>query len=183
MTTQCPYILFHKYLSPHFSFIWIKWFFTATVCPESCSVRRCAGVDTGPPAFCGPLAPKPWTRSWVAWRGVYSSETHSLSRAWAPRTSRILWGPERRRPECKLGTGRHPRSLVSCPNRWGWILGRRSPSVKTERRSRTRPGTWSCLCRMDCTAGRWRTCHAPLSFSALFVRPLGNEKSENVFFN
>ncbi len=151
----------------------MKCFLTATVSPESCSVRRCAGVDTDPPAFCGPLAPKPWMHSWVSWREVCSSEIRSLARAWAPRTSRILWGPERRRPVCKLGTGRHPRSPISCPNRRAEILGRRSLSVRTEHRSRTRPGTWSCLCQMDCTAGR--TCHAPLSFLTLFVQPLGDE--------
>lgn len=47
--------------------------------------------------------------------------------------------------------------------------------MRTERRSRTRPGTWSCSCQTDCTAGRRHTCHAPLSFLTLFLQPLGNE--------
>lgn len=166
-----------------FSLLSIKNVLTATVFPASCSVRRCAGVDTDPPAFCGPLAPKPWTHSWVSWREVYSSGIRSLLRALAPRTSRILWGPVRRRPECKLETGRHPPSPVSCPHLRAGILGRRSRSVRTEHRSQTRPGTWNCLYPMDCTAGRQHTCHAPPSFLTLFIQLRGDEnpKTSNNF--
>lgn len=53
------------------------------------------------------------------------------------------------------------------------------------RRSRTRPGTWSCWYRTGCTAGRSRTCHAPLSFST-FSSPLSaasGVKSKTVLSN
>lgn len=192
---ECPFVFFYVTLHLHKIFLnfstpqstyiniynfYLKYtfFLTAKVSPGSCSVLRCAGVDTDPRAFCGPLAPRPWTHSWVSWREVYSSGIRSLSRALVPRTSRTPLGPERRHLVYTQGTFHHLRSPVSCPNRRAGILDHRSLSARTEHRSRTRPGTWNCLYPMDCMAGHRHTCHAPPSFLTLFVQSFGNENSD-----
>lgn len=122
---------------------------TSKVCPGFCWVPRCADAGIDRPASSVQLEPRPWTRSWVFWRGVYFYLSRWRAPAWAPASSRSpstpgtlhLWYTRGtfllHPPSCSLGPiegGCRTAGCSQCPNRtqtgtaslrspqtcWGW---------------------------------------------------------------